>query len=148
MARTHAAEERVMYVVTSRNNRRCVANGVLCGSAPRSLLSSDAVNTSLQQRINTQQYRKWCFLWFRPEAKWRGSQVDRIRHPCGDCSNTCTVALWVVGGDEKGTQCLGYNRATLFLGDINAGTWPPGWGSLECETVTYGHESRGTLTWE
>jgi hypothetical protein len=33
-------------------------------------------------------------------------------------SNTSTVALWVVGGDENGTQ------ATLFLGDINTGTWP------------------------
>jgi hypothetical protein len=30
--------------------------------------------------------------------------------------NTSTVALRVVGGDEKGTQCLGYNSANLFLG--------------------------------
>jgi hypothetical protein len=36
-------------------------------------------------------------------------------------SKTCTVTLWVGGGDEKGTQCLGYNRANLFLGDINTG---------------------------
>jgi hypothetical protein len=35
-------------------------------------------------------------------------------------SNTSTVTLRVVGGDEK--------------------------GSLECETVTYGHESYGTRT--
>jgi hypothetical protein len=33
MARTHAAEERVAYTVTSRNNRSNVASGVLCGSA-------------------------------------------------------------------------------------------------------------------
>jgi hypothetical protein len=39
-------------------------------------------------------------------------------------SNTSTVALRVVGGAEKGTLCLGYNRATMFLGDINMGTWP------------------------
>jgi hypothetical protein len=39
-------------------------------------------------------------------------------------SNSSTVALRIVGGDEKGTQCLGYNWATLFLGDINRGTWP------------------------
>jgi hypothetical protein len=38
--------------------------------------------------------------------------------------NTSTVALRVVGGDENGTQCLGCNWATLFLGDINMGTWP------------------------
>jgi hypothetical protein len=30
-------------------------------------------------------------------------------------SNTSTLALRVVGGDEKGTQCMG---------DINTGTWP------------------------
>jgi hypothetical protein len=39
-------------------------------------------------------------------------------------TNTSIVALRVVGGDEKGTQCLGYNRVTLFLGGINTGTWP------------------------
>jgi hypothetical protein len=38
------------------------------------------------------------------------------------CSNTSTVALRVGGGDEKGTQYLGYNWATLFLGDINTRT--------------------------
>jgi hypothetical protein len=32
--------------------------------------------------------------------------------------------LRVVGDDEKGTQCLGYNRTTLFVGDINTETWP------------------------
>jgi hypothetical protein len=35
MARTHAAEEHITFAVTSRNNRRGVASGVLCGSAPR-----------------------------------------------------------------------------------------------------------------
>jgi hypothetical protein len=39
-------------------------------------------------------------------------------------SNTSTVALRVVGGDEKGTSAWGYNWATLFLVDINRGTWP------------------------
>jgi hypothetical protein len=39
-------------------------------------------------------------------------------------SNTSTVALRIVGGDEKGTSDWGYNRATLFLGGINTGTWP------------------------
>jgi hypothetical protein len=63
-------------------------------------------------------------------------------------SNISTVALRVVGGDEKGTQCLGYNWATLFLGDINTGTWPSGWGSLESRTIKCGHEFRRTRTWE
>jgi hypothetical protein len=27
-------------------------------------------------------------------------------------------------------QWPGYNWATLFLGELNTGTWPPGWGSL------------------
>jgi hypothetical protein len=55
MARTHAAEERLTYAVTLRNSRRGVASGVLYGSAPRSLLRSCTVSTSLQQWINTQQ---------------------------------------------------------------------------------------------
>jgi hypothetical protein len=42
--RTHAAEERV----TSRNNRRGVASGVLCGRAPPALLCNGAVNTMNQ----------------------------------------------------------------------------------------------------
>jgi hypothetical protein len=33
-------------------------------------------------------------------------------------SNASTIALRVVGGDDMGTQCLVYNRATLFLGNI------------------------------
>jgi hypothetical protein len=35
-----------------------------------------------------------------------------------------------------------YNRATLFRGDINTGTWPS--KLFECETVKYGLESRRT----
>jgi hypothetical protein len=31
------------------------------------------------------------------------------------------LALRVVGVDEKEIKCLGYNLATLFLGDINTG---------------------------
>jgi hypothetical protein len=42
----------------------------------------------------------------------------------------------------------GYNWATLFLEDINKGPGPPGWGTLESETVKHGHESRGTPTQE
>jgi hypothetical protein len=39
-------------------------------------------------------------------------------------SNISAVALRLVQGDENGTQYLGYNRATLFLGNINMETWP------------------------
>jgi hypothetical protein len=58
-------------------------------------------------------------------------------------SITSTVALPVVKGDG---QCQGYNWPTLFLRDINTGTWAAGWGSLESETVKCGHESCGTRT--
>jgi hypothetical protein len=34
------------------------------------------------------------------------------------------IALRVVGGDEKEPSAWGYNWATLFLRDINTGTWP------------------------
>jgi hypothetical protein len=51
-------------------------------------------------------------------------------------SNTSTVALRVVGGEEREPSVWGYNWATLFLGDINTGTWPSKLGgSLEPETV-------------
>jgi hypothetical protein len=60
-------------------------------------------------------------------------------------SNTSTIDLRVVGGDEKGTQCLGYDWATLFLRHINTGPGPPGWESLESETLKYGHEVREGL---
>jgi hypothetical protein len=39
-------------------------------------------------------------------------------------SNTSIVALRIVRGDKKGTHALEYNGATLFLRDINMGTWP------------------------
>jgi hypothetical protein len=41
-----------------------------------------------------------------------------------------------------------YNWANLFLGDIDTGLGPPSWGSLDSETVNYGHESRRTRTQE
>jgi hypothetical protein len=34
----------------------------------------------------------------------------------------------------------------LFLGDINTGTWFPGWENLESETVKCGHEFCGIRT--
>jgi hypothetical protein len=37
--------------------------------------------------------------------------------------NTSTVALQVVRGDERELSAQGYNWATLFIGDINMGTW-------------------------
>jgi hypothetical protein len=49
-------------------------------------------------------------------------------------SNTSTVSLLVVRGKEEGIHCLGYNRTTLFLGDINMRTWPSRLGDLESET--------------
>jgi hypothetical protein len=41
----------------------------------------------------------------------------------------------------------GYNWATLFLGDINTGTWPSRLGESD-ETVKYGCEFCGTSTQE
>jgi hypothetical protein len=44
-------------------------------------------------------------------------------HSCEGGLNTSTAALRVLEGDEKGTQCLGYNWATRSLRDINTGAW-------------------------
>jgi hypothetical protein len=46
-------------------------------------------------------------------------------------SNNSTVVLRVVGGDEKGTQYLGYNWATLFLGGMNTRTWHSRFGESQ-----------------
>jgi hypothetical protein len=46
MARTHAAEGRITYAVTSRNNRGDVSSGVLCVSAPRLYDLTDRVEFS------------------------------------------------------------------------------------------------------
>jgi hypothetical protein len=59
---------------------------------------------------------------------------------------TSTLALRVVKANGKGTHLRGYNWATISLGDIYTGTWAPGWGSLESETVKCCHESCGTKT--
>jgi hypothetical protein len=78
-----------------------------------------------------------------------GTEPNQIRESRVEAgSNTSTVALRVVGGDEKRAQCLGYNPATLFLEVVNTGTWPSSLGSLESETVKCGHESRETRTCE
>jgi hypothetical protein len=47
---------------------------------------------------------------------------------------------------KREASTWGYNWATFFRRDVNTGPGPPGWGSLESETVKYGHESRGTQT--
>jgi hypothetical protein len=74
-------------------------------------------------------YMKYLPLSARVEAGW----------------NICTVALGVVGRDEKRPQCLGvqlghgvpggykYRHLTLQVAD-----------SVESESIRYGYESRGT----
>jgi hypothetical protein len=65
-------------------------------------------------------------------------------------SNTSTVALLVLRDDKREPSAWRHNWAILFLWDINTGIWTFGLGSLESETVKYGHEfeSRGTRTQE
>jgi hypothetical protein len=49
---------------------------------------------------------------------------------------------------KREPSAWGYNGPTLFLGDVNTRPGPPGWGSLESNTVKYGHEFRGVRTQE
>jgi hypothetical protein len=56
MARTHAAEERDTYAVTSRNARSRVARGVLCESAPGALLLFDKhISASVNQHATIEE---------------------------------------------------------------------------------------------
>jgi hypothetical protein len=41
------------------------------------------------------------------------------------CSSSRSRNISVVVFPHVETQCPGYNWATLFLGDINTGTWAP-----------------------
>jgi hypothetical protein len=68
-----------------------------------------------------------------------------VDHPYVEAgSNVPTITPRVIGDDENVTQSLGYNWATVFLADVNTGTWPTRMESLKSETVKYGHESRWT----
>jgi hypothetical protein len=116
------------------------------------LLGNSSINIYPRQHIHRQQSKncsKRCFLFsaYRRYMMRKAEEYPLLpRVEAG--SNTSTVALRVVGGDEKGTRAWGYNWATMFLGDFIRGPDPPGWGSLEFETVKHGHESRGTRAWE
>jgi hypothetical protein len=48
-------------------------------------------------------------------------------------------------GSKEQPSSLGYNWTTLFLGDINTGTWPIRFVGVSDETVKYGHEFYGTF---
>jgi hypothetical protein len=62
------------------------------------------------------------------------------------CSNVLASWFWVF--IISLTYCLGYNWAPCFWGIWIRGPGPPGWGSLESETVKCGRKSRGTRTSE
>jgi hypothetical protein len=65
-----------------------------------------------------------------------GQLEQWIRRRGGRYSSTSTATLQVVVSDEKGTQCLGIKLAyTVPVGYKYGGSRPPGWGSLESETV-------------
>jgi ribosomal protein S5 len=55
--------------------------------------------------------------------------VSRLHVEAG--SSTSTAALRVVGGNEKGTQGLGDNWTTFFLGDVETGTLPSRMGESQ-----------------
>jgi hypothetical protein len=68
--------------------------------------------------IGLQQWKSGVSTWSVPRCYRQGEKPVQFRSRVEAGSNTSTVALRVVGGDEK--------------------------GSLESETVKYGRESHGT----
>jgi hypothetical protein len=74
-----------------------------------------------------------------------GKEGKGVRYKQNKEEHEITVALRVVRSDGKGTQCPGGSiGATLFLGDINTGTWPSRLAVSRIGTIKYGLESRGT----
>jgi hypothetical protein len=61
-------------------------------------------------------------------------------------SNTSTVALRVVGGDEKETRCQGVQLGHPVRRGYKYVDWPSRFGSLESVRVKCGYESHGTRT--
>jgi hypothetical protein len=111
---------------------------------PRYHCLATASKQSLLGKIfNNADNDTFSWMWAVPTMHWSHVEAG---------SNTFTVTLWVVGGVEKGTQCLGYNRTTLFLGICKYGELAIQVGGvsngLESETVTCGYESSGTRIWE
>jgi hypothetical protein len=106
MARIHAVQERVTYAVTSRNNKRGATSGVLCGSASRSLLRNCA-EKNIPAAVSQHARRKEVVFSVGPPRGY----VTRI------------TGQLELGLGEVEPSAWGYNRATLFLGDINTGTW-------------------------
>jgi hypothetical protein len=62
-----------------KRTRATIEERCFLWSALPSLLRSGAVNTSLQQWINTQQYRKWCYLWGADPRLYNEDLTTRIR---------------------------------------------------------------------
>jgi hypothetical protein len=69
-----------------------------------------------------------------------GRKINRIEKNVGTKSrvevdsNTSTVALRVIEATKREPSARGYNWATLFLGDINTGTWPSRLGGVSNES--------------
>jgi hypothetical protein len=114
----------------------------------------------MQRAVNTTIVEEVFSMWFAYIHCWatdsfRGSDQElykdalttrpRLRRVEAG-SNTSTVALRVVGSDEKGTQCLGVKLGHPLPGGYKYGDLAL--GSLESETVKYSHESHGTRTRE
>jgi hypothetical protein len=97
-----------------------------------SFLGNGSINMFPWQRIRMQ-HSRYCWtismetvfsIWFVPKCYKQGQLSWNSQPSIEAGSNTSTVVLRVVWGDEKGTQCPGYSWATLFPGDVNTGTWP------------------------
>jgi hypothetical protein len=63
-------------------------------------------------------------------------------------SNTSAVALRVVGGDEKGTHCLGVKPGHPVVGEYKFGDLPSRLGDCRIWDSKMDHESRWTRTRE
>jgi hypothetical protein len=85
---------RITVVTNNRNNTGIVTNGVYIWYASR-------------------HQQKYILFFLRSKI-----QIEYLHRSPASCKR------WVIRDDVKGTQCPGVEQDTLFLGDINTGTWP------------------------
>jgi hypothetical protein len=79
---------------------------------------------------------------------WKLTRYGTHFHGYEWSTNISTEVLRVVGATKREPRAGGITGPPCSWGIYIQGLGPPGWGSLESETVKCGHESRGTRTWE
>jgi hypothetical protein len=103
-------------------------------------------NMFLRQRENTAIMEETFSTLSVPRCCNQDQLAVAFRSPCGSGFEHLHRSPASRTRRRKGNPVIGcITGSPCSWRDINTGPAPPGWGSLESETVKYGHESRGGI---